>query len=95
MTRSVTIVNTSNWRYEDIDVEYEAGDVVTVDTLKPGEMRKYYADQKIRRIDHVDGRKKPEVFRDQYGDQVTPEVDVFFRTNDGRRSDPDGLEDDD
>ena len=81
MTRSVTIVNTSNWEHEDVEVlpMYDnKGDAEKV-TLKPGDslsIGPYTNGQLVRvRLQAVQPAE-PVPFRDADGKQDLPRVDI-------------------
>ena len=81
MTRSITIVNTSNWDGEDYKViskdnrpvEHPMPDQVVI--LKPGDQTVIYPDTHNIVFEKLES-KEPEPFR-QNGDQTFPEVITF------------------
>ena len=80
MTRSVTIVNTSNWEHEDIVVcEFPGTGVSGQITLKPGDQMTcgpHDNDTRMTLVLAPQEPRKPVPFRDEYGNQDMPRVEV-------------------
>ena len=81
MTRSVAIVNTSNWKEEDYKVEYidhGYGAEEVVSYIKPGEYSYLPGykpiDVKITPVEEG----TPQPFYDDDGKQITPDLTVEF-----------------
>ena len=80
MSRSVTIVNTSNWEHEDVEVhEFNRGHPPKVTMLKPGDQLACgpwnQGDTTSLVINGV-GSKDPVPFKDADGNQDWPKVTV-------------------
>ena len=81
MTRSMTLINSSNWENEDYIVEIEREDGTVVQTrLKPGEHFIFQPDDQhtIRDI-REDEPSNPVPFRTNRGDQIVVDVAVNKR----------------
>ena len=87
MTRTLQIVNLSNWDGEDYEVELENHDgSVVVKMIKPGESVMVMNSHKegevqyrpVQRRDE-EGSVIDEPFYDENGVQVTPSMDISFR----------------
>ena len=81
MTRSVTIVNTSNWEHEDVEVMpcYDNKGDAQKFTLKPGESKKigpYTNGQKVRVFLTAVQPAEPVPFKDADGNQDWPRVEI-------------------
>ena len=81
MTRSVTIVNTSNWEHEDFTFDF--GEKHIPVTLKPGEQHTIhpYAPLTIKAEPVEEHASRPFVFGKL---QLFPDVDVALRSTDGK-----------
>lgn len=83
MTRSITIVNNSNWEHEDYAVVTPRGVVY----LKPGERTTFTPDNFANVAVQEVTPEKPEPFHDRdEGVQLTPHIEVTMRG--GRRDGP-------
>ena len=81
MTQSVTIVNTSNWEGEMVEVLAGEKNDISIQ-LYPGESTQIHPSEYKNSIAVPirfwrTGERKP--FRDDEGKQVFPDVDVIFR----------------
>ena len=80
MTRSVTIVNTSNWEHEDVEVvEMNEGWPSNKVVLQPGDettVGPYAKGQTVSVIMKAREHIEPVAFYDEHGDQDWPKVEV-------------------
>ena len=79
MTRSMMIVNTSNWEHEDykVTIKTDDGKIQTV-LLKPSEFYRYYPhDGEVMSVEKIEDKEAvPYYLNGDY--QVLPEVHVGF-----------------
>ena len=80
MTRSLLIVNTSNWDGEDYRVEIARGDLKEITTLNPGECVNVHSyAEPVELTVFPEESKTPEPFFDDEGEQITPQMTVEFK----------------
>lgn len=81
MTKSVTIVNSSNWLGEDVDIRVigEERKVLSMKTLKPGEATTLPLDASRKTLE-VESSPSRDIQPAKIGDeQYVPSVEVFWR----------------
>lgn len=78
MTKSITIVNTSNWKGENVEIDFERLGMVT---LKPGEMYTLHESSvgELERMRFEDDPNGTEPFKVDGVGQVFPKASVGWR----------------